>query len=174
MPSDAVLTMIDVQEASAIEVRESGSYKGVFAGGEIKEGSVILYLKGTVSTQPTKHTIQLGNRRHLNSHAARKPNDDPDYGWQYLNHNCEPNGYINVAELTLRALRDIARGEEITFNYLATEFELDVPFNCSCGSPDCFGFIQGRNFLSQEQANRLALAVPRSGGKARLSDPETM
>jgi hypothetical protein len=32
------------------------------------------------------------------------------------------------------------------------------PFNCLCGSANCFGFIQGRNFLTLEQADRLALA----------------
>lgn len=63
---------------------------------------------------------------------------------------------MNAAELTFRALRDIAAGNEITFNYLTTESEMAVPFNCSCGSTNCFGLIQGRSFLTGAQAERLA------------------
>jgi len=62
-----------------------------------------------------------------------------------------------MRERTFRALRDIAPGEEVTFNYLTTESEMAAPFNCICGSANCFEFIQGRNFLTREQADRLAL-----------------
>lgn len=66
---------------------------------------------------------------------------------------------MNNAELTFRALRNISPNEEITFNYLTTESEMAAAFNCICGSANCFGFIQGRNFLSPAQASRLSLAV---------------
>jgi hypothetical protein len=66
---------------------------------------------------------------------------------------------MNIDELTVRALKDVAPGEEITFNYLTTESEMAVPFNCICGSADCFGFIQGRNFLTRSQAERLSRTV---------------
>ena len=71
----------------------------------------------------------------------------------------KPNGYMNTTERTFRALRDIAAGEEISFNYLTTESEMAEPFHCRCGSANCFGFIQGRNFLTVEQADRLVLAL---------------
>ena len=158
MSSNAVLVMDEVEE-SAIEVRDNDGFKGVFATEDIRQDSVIFNLRGTLSTQPTKYTIQLGHRRHLNFPKTRRPNDDLDYCWQFLNHNCEANGYMNTTELTFRASRDIARGEEITFNYLTTESEMAVPFNCICGSPDCFGYIQGRNFLTRAQADRLSRTV---------------
>jgi SET domain-containing protein len=155
MSSNAVGIMAEVIEKSSIELRHNGRFKGVFAKKVIRENSVVIHLRGDVSTQPTKYTIQLDSERHLNLPADKKTDDDVDYCWQYLNHSCEPNGYINAAELTVRALRDIAPGEEITFNYLTTEFEMAAPFKCSCGSPNCFGFIQGRNFLTQAEADRL-------------------
>ncbi|MEP6569789.1 MAG: SET domain-containing protein [Acidobacteriota bacterium] len=148
-----------VCEGPAIEVRDEASYKGVFAREIIKRGSVILYLKGTISTQPSKYTIQLDAQRHLNSPRGTNPRVDPDYSWQYLNHCCEPNGYINVSELSLRALRDISPGEEITFNYLTTESVMAMPFTCICGSLNCFGFIQGRNFLTPAQSDILAFSM---------------
>lgn len=155
MLSNAILAINEIQEVTWIEVRDKDGSKGVFAKKDIKKHSVVFHLNGTVSTRPTKYTIQVGSHRHLTFPAIRKPSDDFDYCWQYLNHSCEPNGYINTAELTFRALQDIAAGEEITFNYLTTESEMAVPFTCVCGSANCFGFIRGRNFLTPEQAERL-------------------
>ena len=142
-----------------MEIRDNEGVKGVIAKEDIVKDSVILYLKGTISTRPTKYTIQLDRNKHLTFPAVRKGADDLDYCWQYLNHSCEPNGYINAAERTLRAARNIRRGEELTFNYLTTESEMAAPFNCTCGSAHCFGFIQGHKFLSADQARRLSLAV---------------
>ena len=158
MRGNAVLVIDDVIERPLIEVRDKAGFKGVYAEHAIKQDSVIFNLRGTISTRPSKYTIQLGSNRHLNFPAIRRPNDDLDYCWQYLNHCCEPNGYMNTAERTFRALRDIAPGEEISFNYLTTESEMAEPFHCHCGSASCYGFIQGRNFLTLEQADRLALA----------------
>lgn len=159
MRSNAVLAGERFNEEAAIEVRDRDGYKGVFAKGRIQADAVIFYLNGTVSTRPTKYTIQLSRHRHLNFPTIRKTNDDLDYCWQYLNHCCEPNGYMNTVDLTFRALREIAPGEEISFNYLSTESEMAEPFNCICGSSNCFGYIEGRDFLTAEQADRLSLAL---------------
>ena len=158
MRSNAQLATDEFQEVPVIEVRNNNGFKGIFAKEAISQDSIIFRLKGSISKTPTKYTIQLGNNEHLSFPAIRKPKDDIDYCWQYLNHCCEPNGYMNTTERTFRALRHIAAGEEITFNYLTTESEMAVPFDCICGSPDCFGLIQGRNFLTPAQAKRLALA----------------
>ena len=159
MVSKAALLKDLPREGAAVEVRESERYKGVFATEDIRSGSVIFHLRGTVSTRPTKYTIQLGEERHLEAPPIRKASDKLDYCWKYLNHSCAPNGYINPTELIFLALRDIAMGEEITFNYLSTETEMDVPFNCRCGAANCFGFIQGRNFLTPDQIDRLPVPV---------------
>ena len=161
MGRNAGLAIDEVQEVPAILVKDKNGFKGVFAEEDILEDSVVFYLQGTISTQPTKYTIELGSQRHLTLPPIGETSDDLDYCWQYLNHNCEPNGYLNAAELTFRALRDIAAGEEITFNYLTTESEMAVPFSCTCGSTNCFGLIRGRNFLDRDQGERLA----KNGGK---------
>ena len=159
MRSKAVLEISDFQEESPVEVRNTAGFKGVFAREDISQDSVIFCLRGSITTRPSKYTIQLGSNRHLNFPRIRKADEDLDYCWQYLNHNCEPNGYINTAELTFRALKNIKQGEEITFNYLTTESRMAVPFNCICGSLVCFGLIRGRDFLSAAEAKRLTLVV---------------
>ncbi len=184
MWSNAVLANDTIDEQSLIEVRDNKGFKGVFATEPIAQDSVVFYLNGTITTQPTRYTIQLGPRKHLTFPSIRKTNDDLDYCWQYLNHSCEPNGYMSTAEFTFRALRDIAPGEEITFNYLTTESEMAVPFTCICGSASCFGLIQGRNFLNPNESARLARemgednvvamfmpAVQRSSGNLENSIP---
>lgn len=158
--SSAVLAIdeAEYQSNSQIEVRNNGGFKGVYAAADIMADSIVFHLRGTISAQPTRYTIQLEPGRHLNFPAVRRADDDLDYCWQYLNHSCEPNGYMDTAELTFRALRTIRRGEEISFNYLTTESEMAVPFDCLCGSANCHGFIRGRNFLSDEQARWLSTA----------------
>jgi hypothetical protein len=157
MRSNAALADRFAEEAT-VELRNNQGFKGVFAKERVERHSVIFYLRGTITARPTKYTIQLGKNRHLKFPAIRKGNNDLNYSWQYLNHNCEPNSYINTADRTLRALREIAAGEEINFNYLTTEAELAVPFTCNCGSVNCFGVIRGYDFLTAEEAERLRVS----------------
>ena len=69
--------------------------------------------------------------------------------------------FVFQTEYAIRviALRPIAKGEVLSFNYLTTEFDMDEPFDCLCGGerstavpdasklPACFGTIQGFRYL---------------------------
>lgn len=163
--TSAVRELEEVASVWPVVVRDNNGFKGVFAKADIIEDSVIFHLKGTISRKPSKYTIELSRHRHLNFPKMRRENDDLDYCWQYLNHNCEPNGYIDTVAQTFRALRNIGQGEQITFNYLTTESAMAVPFECICGSPNCFGFIQGRDFLTASQLKTI------SSGLRKLAAP---
>lgn len=140
---------------SNIEMKIQKGCKGLYAIRDIIAGSVIFELKGRISTRGNKYSVQLSRDKHLDFPFVRKPNDHLDYAWQYVNHSCEPNGYVNVTEYSFCALGNIRKGEEITFNYLTTEYELAVPFLCECGSAKCFGFIRGYKFLTADQIAEL-------------------
>ncbi len=173
MGRNAALAIEEFQEGPAIEIKNKEGFKGIFAKENIGKDSVIFFLKGKITRRPTKYTIQIGSNRHLACPAIRQTHDEPDYCWLYLNHNCDPNGYINADELAFRALRDIAAGDEITFNYLTTESELAAPFTCTCGSTNCFGLIRGRDFLTPAELERLSRIVDEGHverGQARLPD----
>jgi hypothetical protein len=59
------------------------------------------------------------------------------------------------------AVRDIPAGEELTFDYLTTEWEMATPFACRCGAADCRGLIQGFKHLSPEaQAHLISRCSP--------------
>ena len=68
---------------------------------------------------------------------------------RHINHSCAPNCEAENLEgkIWLVALRTIAPGEELTFNY---GFDLvdyqDHP--CHCGSPDCVGFMVAAEYFA--------------------------
>ncbi|HEY9405343.1 MAG TPA: SET domain-containing protein-lysine N-methyltransferase [Pyrinomonadaceae bacterium] len=144
------------REISNIEIQEKNGHKGVFAKEDMSINAVFK-LEGVISDHQSRYSIQLGKDKHLNlPEGVNGKFDNPDFYWAYLNHSCQPNGYIDRADLTFRALRMIKRGEECTFNYLTTEYEMTAPFVCRCGAAKCFGLIQGHRHLSAEQREELA------------------
>jgi uncharacterized protein len=58
----------------------------------------------------------------------------------YINHACEPSTFIQTqgSQRSVVAYRDIAAGEEITYDYLV-DADGGVVWGCSCGGPDCRG-----------------------------------
>lgn len=63
-----------------------------------------------------------------------------------FNHSCQPNAGIKNKS-TLFALKDIKKGEEITYDYSTT---IDESFVCRCGSKKCRGAISDFFSLSPE------------------------
>lgn len=57
-------------------------------------------------------------------------------------HSCEPNCRISFPDRTLVAVRSIAPGDAITFDYKSTESRMSHPFVCLCGSGQCRGRIE--------------------------------
>ena len=142
-------------ETFPMEVRDVGGSKGVFAR-EVIEAGTVIRLKGSVSGVASRHSLQLDKARHLIPPDATDEADHPDYFWKYLNHSCRPSGHIDTRGPSFHALRRIARGEECTFNYLTTENEMAEPFECLCGSVDCFGVIGGYARLGAKEKLRLS------------------
>ena len=121
-----------------IEVREiRENVMGLFANQQIEKGNIILMLRGNKLSTPTKTSIQIGDKQHL---------EDPKGG--FINHHCNPNAEINIhssfvgsnpfsrSETNTTALvvakKTISKGDEITFNYETTEEKLAFPFLCDC------------------------------------------
>lgn len=67
-----------------------------------------------------------------------KAGDDADY----MNHSCAPNTWFE-ADGTMTALRDIATGEEVAYDYATSESRADFRLDCRCGKPQCRGTIRG-------------------------------
>ncbi len=128
------------------EVRTGNNNSGLYAKQEIKIDEVICYLIGETSDSPTKYTVQIYKDKHVNPPEAA---DESAYLWKYINHSCQPVIYVDFTDFSFRAIRDIGHGEEITFNYNTSEYEIARPFKCNCRSQKCYGLVQGYKYLTE-------------------------
>jgi SET domain len=115
--------------------------KRAFRKGE----EIASFSSGSISSSPTYLTVQIGTNKHI---ALQ-----PSY-LQNINHSCEPNCFFDTTTMKLVALSDIAIGEELGFFYPSTEWEMQQPFRCFCGTASCIGEVKGAAFLNREQVTQ--------------------
>jgi hypothetical protein len=70
-----------------------------------------------------------------------------------IHHCCDPNCGISGASM-LVALRDIAIGEELTFDYAMSEGSDFDEFECACGSALCRSKVTGHDWMLPELQRR--------------------
>ena len=110
-----------------------------------QRGDVIYRITGYRATEtPTYQTIQVGRNRHIEELGVIA----------YLNHSCRPNTLIDVTRLAVIAACDIPTQSELTFFYPSTEWEMDRPFICLCGAPQCVRLVAGAKYLSIDTLSR--------------------
>ncbi|ODQ64933.1 SET domain-containing protein, partial [Nadsonia fulvescens var. elongata DSM 6958] len=69
---------------------------------------------------------------------------------RFINHSCSPNSQMEkwnvsgVPRIGLFASENIPAGTEITYDYNFSWFDEDSAQECTCGSKNCRGFINGR------------------------------
>ena len=80
-------------------------------------GELVYTVRGEASATRTRESIEVGPGQHVEDAYAL-----------YLNHSFTPN--LRLEERRMYALKNIAEGEELTFNYLETESEIASPFVC--------------------------------------------
>lgn len=111
----------------------------------IAAGETVFRITGRPVARQDRHTVQIGADQHL------APEGEP---WAFVNHGCEPNCVVVfetavAGSARMVARRPIAPGEEITFNYLTTEWDMASPFDCRCGAAVCAGTIRGFRHLER-------------------------
>lgn len=68
----------------------------------------------------------------------------------YCNHSCNPSLIFDMANFEVRvADKDIKTGDSLTFWYPSSEWDMDQPFDCSCGSERCKGTINGAKHMDE-------------------------
>eukprot|EP00274_Cyanoptyche_gloeocystis_P005629 CAMPEP_0196652016 /NCGR_PEP_ID=MMETSP1086-20130531/1217_1 /TAXON_ID=77921 /ORGANISM="Cyanoptyche gloeocystis , Strain SAG4.97" /LENGTH=179 /DNA_ID=CAMNT_0041982349 /DNA_START=119 /DNA_END=658 /DNA_ORIENTATION=+ len=144
MPEEVVVPSEKVAE---VRFWNGTAGSGVYATRFIKAGSVVYDLnRMPVCPENSKYNItQTGSRFFDTSNCDES----------CLNHSCDPNLTVNYDQWTFIAVRDIQPGDQLTFNYLTTEWSMAAPFECCCGSSACFGKIGGFKFLSLKQQLKL-------------------
>jgi uncharacterized protein len=67
----------------------------------------------------------------------------------YINHSCSPNSGIRNS-VKIVAMKNIRRGEEVTFDYSTSESENGWYLTCHCKNKNCRRIIRSYTFLSAE------------------------
>lgn len=78
---------------------------------------------------------------------------------RWVNHSCAPNcdAELDAGRIWVVARRDIAAGEEITFNY-GYDIEEYHDYPCVCGVPECVGFIVAEEYFPLVRRRRAVTA----------------
>ena len=146
--------------------------RGVYATRDIAAGTKIIEYVGE------RIDKKESERRALAQHAKALKNGDAavyiftltdkwdidgDVPWntaRLINHSCDPNceAWIDGTRIIINALRDIAAGEELTFDY-AFDVECYEDHPCLCGRDGCVGYI-----VSREQWPQLKEILARKQG----------
>ena len=117
-------------------------HRSLYAKVNRKAGEVIVpFTAKNVTDQPSYLTIQVNEHEHIELLPAYL---------ECTNHSCDPNCFFDTTAWELIALKSIQAGEELTFFYPSTEWDMDQVFECRCGSSACMGHIQGARYLSDE------------------------
>ena len=123
--------------------------KALFADVSFTPGDVICkFNAATTQSYATYLTVQTGTDRHITL--------KPEF-LQYINHSCTPNVFFNTTSMELVCLQPIQPGDEFTFFYPSTEWEMAQPFVCNCGTAACIQLINGASHLSVETLSKYKL-----------------
>ena len=151
-------------QSDLCEVRGSSIHgRGVYATEDIPAGTkVIEYIGELIDKEESERRAWAQHAKAEETGDAavyiftlnKRWDIDGNVPWntaRLINHSCDPNceAWIEGKRIFIHSLRDIAKGEELGFDY---GFDIDCyeDHPCRCGSEKCVGFI-----VSQEQWDEL-------------------
>ena len=145
------------ENEASVEVRKSSIQgRGVFARRAIEEEEQIIeYLGERISHEEATSRYDDESVRRHHTFLFTVDDDvcvDGSRGGneaRFINHSCDPNAYalIQKKRIFIRALRAIAPGEEILYDYWYstdpdyTEEDLRRLYPCRCGAESCRGTL---------------------------------
>lgn len=128
----------------------------VVAARPFAKGALLAVWGGDVLTRAQVEALAPGDRRlalQVDEDAFLFSTREGPADW--VNHACEPNAGLS-GQVSLVAMRDIAVGEEICFDYAMSDGCPYDEFDCHCGSPICRGRVRGDDWRLPELIERYA------------------
>jgi hypothetical protein len=120
-----------------LTIKTENKFRSLITKQAYKKGEIICDIPTEkVIDKANRYTVQIGRDRHTEVGKLSA-----------LNHSCDPNVILDTENLQMVACRDIEPGEELSFFYPATEWEMDAPFICLCGASNCIHVVAGARFL---------------------------
>ena len=122
--------------------------RGLYASHDIKDGTKIIEYKGKIVTKKkVEEDSKFDNDKAIYLFNLNKKYDlDGDFRYntaRLINHSCNPNCEVSGVGLKVwvYAIRDIKKGEELSYDYGFGYDEYYKDFPCKCGSKNCVGYI---------------------------------
>ena len=134
----------------------SDGSKGVYARQPVKAGECLAVWGGEIVTWDTlfkippeirKYSVQVEENLYLVT-SREGPAD-------WVNHSCNPNAGLE-GQIVVVAMRDIANGEEVCYDYAMSDGSPYDEFECECGAAGCRGKVTGEDWLKPELQQRYA------------------
>jgi len=120
-----------------LAIKTENKFRTLITKQTYKKGDVICAMPSeNITDKPNRFTVQIGREKH--THVGKLA---------ALNHSCTPNVILDAEKMQMVACRDIEKGEELSFFYPSTEWEMDAPFICLCGASNCIHVVAGARFL---------------------------
>ncbi len=143
------MRLVDTNPIGEVRENEYSGQKHFITMRSFEQDEIVAqFAAGQVLSTPNYLTLQIECDKHILL--------DPPY-LQYINHSCAPNCFFDTEHMCLRALKKIESGQELTFFYPSTEWDMQQPFACFCKSENCLGQIKGAAHLTDQEANRYRL-----------------
>ena len=127
-----------------------GKGLGLFANKTFKKGETVIKFKADFlpCSNASPEAVQVSETHCL------------DTKWlvpeAFINHSCSPSTTLDAEGYRYVAIKDISKNEEITFNYVTTEWDAGSEvFECHCGSKNCYKLVQGLKYLPKKEQDRL-------------------
>lgn len=126
------------------ETRVAAKGRGVYTTRPIARGETVTVWGGDIldrgqleqcSDEQQMHAVQVWEGLYLTPHREAEAAD-------CFNHSCDPNVGVK-GQIVLQAMRDIAAGEELCFDYATTDSSDYDEFQCACGAASCRGTVRG-------------------------------
>src|SRR5258706_12804857 len=135
-------------------VKESAIHgKGLFAIAPMPKGEIVCLKGGYIFDRETLRSmpewyraaeIQIAE----NLFIGPLSEDEREGSMIFSNHSCEPNIGVQ-GQIVFVAMRDIARGEELTHDWAMTDDD-DYEMECKCGASSCRRMITGQDWRRKE------------------------
>jgi hypothetical protein len=129
---------------AGVEVRLGPLGRGIHARRAFRAGDRILKFTGPVLTH--EQVLALGDAQAYALQVGPDQYIDTAPPGRYTNHSCVPNAGI-ISDRVLIAIKPIASGEEIRFDYSTTMSENHWTLECRCGEPECRRVIRDFHLL---------------------------
>jgi hypothetical protein len=105
-------------------------------------GAVLTKIEGSAPTP---------NRAYSSVQISENQDIELNSDLVYCNHSCDPSVIFDMSKFEIRVVAEkpLKKGDDVTFFYPSSEWNMQQPFECSCGSGTCLRTVRGAKYLDE-------------------------